>query len=296
MRQETVIYLTNIIICVILASLMTYHWRKQGRPLNMRGWMIAAWVMTVADILFALRPELPLWISRIFPTFLLTVGHAALLLGSQRTAELPLNWRLMGGLVLAHGLVLMAFLVVGQPTHWRMVTNGLIWAGLSLASFRLLRRANPVFWASLLSPANAFFVHGVFHCLRLGAAVLFPTLGWTEAVAALQTIGDLEVSFFMVALFVSLLIAHLQLRNEELSRLLIEVQTLSGLLPICAWCRKVRTDDGYWQKMEEYFVSRNRVKFTHGICIDCTKEQFPDNPHTVTKVPPVGPSQAPDGG
>ena len=136
--------------------------------------------------------------------------------------------------------------------------------------------------------------------VNLGVAaagpLLFQSLDWTEAAAALQTVGDLEASFFMVALFVSLLIAHIQSRNEELSRLLVEVQTLSGLLPICAWCRKVRTDDRYWQKMEEYFVSRSRVKFTHGVCVDCMKEQFPDNHHVAPKIPPTGPSQAPGGG
>ncbi len=277
MRQETVIYLTNLIICVILACLMTFHWVKQGRPSSMRGWMIAAWIMTAADILFALRPELPPWMARIAPTLLVTAGHGVLFLGAQRTADLALGRRFFFGLLAAHAVALVVFLVVGHATPWRMVLNGLIWAGLSLASFRCLRRANPVFWAPLLSPANVFLVHGLFHCLRLVAALSFEALGWSEAASALQIVGDLEVSFFMVALFVSLLIAHFQLRNEELSRLLAEVQTLSGLLPICAWCRKVRSDDGYWQKMEEYFCSHSRVKFTHGICFDCSKEQFPDH-------------------
>ena len=80
-----------------------------------------------------------------------------------------------------------------------------------------------------------------------------------------------------MALFVSLLIAHLQLRNEELGRALVEVKTLSGLLPICAWCHKVRDDDGYWQQLEEYFVSHSQVKFTHGICGDCTQKHFARN-------------------
>jgi hypothetical protein len=126
--------------------------------------------------------------------------------------------------------------------------------------------------------------------------LLFQSLDWTEAAAAMQTVGDLEVSFFMVALFESLLIAHLQLRNEERSRLLVEVQALSGPLPICAWCQKVRTYDGYWQKTEKYFVSRSRVKFTRRICVYCTEEQFPDNHHVEPKIPPTGLSQAPGGG
>ena len=277
MRQDTVIYLTNIIIGVILTCLITYHWSRQGRPANMRGWMVAAWIMTVADILFALRPELPAWVGRVVATVMVTAGHGVLFLGSQRTAELPVQRKLIIGLIGVHAVGLVLFLLAGQSTNWRMVMNGMIWAGLSLASYRWLRRARPIFWKPTPSPANVFLLHGIFHCLRVGSAILFQVRGWTEASAALQTIGDLEVSFFMVALFVSLLVAHLQLRNEELSHALREVQTLTGLLPICAWCRKVRSDDGYWQKLEEYFVSHSRVKFTHGICRDCTKEQFPDS-------------------
>ncbi|MBC7366826.1 MAG: hypothetical protein H7343_08435 [Undibacterium sp.] len=277
MRQDTVIYLTNTIIGVILACLLTYHWLRQNRSITMRAWMFAAWIMTAADILFALRPELPLWMGRVVATVMVTAGHGVLYIGAQRTAELPQRRKLIAVVLLFHITGLTLFLIAGRSTNWRMVMNGLIWAGLSLASFRCLRQARPVFWQPLLAPASAFLLHGVFHCLRVGAAIIFQVRGLTEASAALQTIGDLEVSFFMVALFVSVLIAHLQLRNEELSSALVEVQTLTGLLPICAWCRKVRADDGYWQKLEEYFVSHSRVKFTHGICVDCTKEQFPES-------------------
>ena len=156
MRQDTVIYLTNIIIGVILACLMTYQWWRQGRVLNMRGWMLAAWIMTAADILFALRPELPSWVGRLVPTLLVTSGHAVLLLGAQRTAGLRLQIKLMLGLVAVHAAGLMAFIVAGQPSNWRMVMNGLIWAGFSLASCWCLRRAKTVFWQPLLAPANAF--------------------------------------------------------------------------------------------------------------------------------------------
>jgi hypothetical protein len=283
MWQNTVIYLTNIIIGVILAAIITDHWRRHGRPVNIRGWMMAAWIMTAADVLFALRPELPSWVGHVVATLMVTGGHGVLFLGAQRTADLPVRRNFIYALLVVHTGGLIFFLALGHASNWRMVMNGLIWGGLSLASWHWLRQAKPIFWRPLLAPANAFLLHGIFHCLRLVAATLFQVLNWTEASAVLKTIGDLEVSFFMVALFVSLVIAHLELRNEELSSALAEVQTLAGLLPICAWCRKVRADDGYWQKLEEYFVSHSRVKFTHGICVDCTKEQFPESP-SVTRV------------
>jgi hypothetical protein len=73
----------------------------------------------------------------------------------------------------------------------------------------------------------------------------------------------------MVSLFVGLLIAHLQLRHEELTRTQVELHTLSGLLPVCAWCKKVRDDAGYWLQVESYLEQRSKLKFTHCICVDC---------------------------
>lgn len=273
MGQETITYLTNIVIGVILAGLLTHYWWRQGRSATMRYWMLSAWVMTGADIFFAARPELPYWAAKLIPTMLVTIGHAGLFLGAQRTAEMPRRWKTIAGIILLHLALLAYFLTFAQPATSRMVGNGVVWGGLSLASAWCLRRAQPVFWRSPVAPANAFLLHGLFHGLRVGLAILFGVGGWTGASASLQIIGDLEVSFFMVALFVSLLLANLQLRHEELSSARAEVQALSGLLPICAWCKKVRDDAGYWQRVEDYFSSRSHIQFTHGMCADCFKVQ-----------------------
>ncbi len=64
-------------------------------------------------------------------------------------------------------------------------------------------------------------------------------------------------------------------REEIISRLqaaLQEVRTLSGLLPICAWCKKIRDDRGYWQQIEGYISRHTEAVFSHGICPDCLKE------------------------
>jgi integral membrane sensor domain MASE1 len=56
---------------------------------------------------------------------------------------------------------------------------------------------------------------------------------------------------------------------EELGRALEEIKTLRGLIPICAWCHKVRTDDGAWQRVEAYISEHTDADFTHGICPEC---------------------------
>jgi PAS domain-containing protein len=62
---------------------------------------------------------------------------------------------------------------------------------------------------------------------------------------------------------------------DELQDALKKVVQLEGLLPICASCRKVRDDGGYWGNVEEYFGSRAPVEFTHAICPDCEQKLYP---------------------
>lgn len=63
---------------------------------------------------------------------------------------------------------------------------------------------------------------------------------------------------------------------EELQHALSEVKKLSGLIPICASCKKVRDDEGYWGAVESYISSRSEAQFSHGICPECIKKDFSD--------------------
>ena len=64
--------------------------------------------------------------------------------------------------------------------------------------------------------------------------------------------------------------------NEELHEALDKVKTLSGLLPICSACKKIRDDKGYWTQVEVYIEDRSEAEFTHGMCRDCAKKLYPD--------------------
>lgn len=68
----------------------------------------------------------------------------------------------------------------------------------------------------------------------------------------------------------------LKRQNQELAEALANVKTLTGLLPICAWCKKIRNDTGYWEQVEEYIRHRTTAHFTHGLCPDCAPIYFPD--------------------
>ena len=51
---------------------------------------------------------------------------------------------------------------------------------------------------------------------------------------------------------------------------------MSGLLPICSSCKKIRDDKGYWNQIEEYIEKRSGAEFTHSICPECARKLYPD--------------------
>lgn len=68
----------------------------------------------------------------------------------------------------------------------------------------------------------------------------------------------------------------LALRNAELQEALAKIKTLSGLLPICASCKKIRDDKGYWNRIETYISDHSEAEFSHSICPECTKKLYPE--------------------
>jgi len=76
----------------------------------------------------------------------------------------------------------------------------------------------------------------------------------------------------------------------ELRKAVAEVQTLSDLLPVCANCRRVRDDQGYWKDVEAYLEAKTGVTLTHGVCPECWKTLYPGYPLPVVKTGPSSPS------
>ncbi|MGV8122364.1 MAG: response regulator [Candidatus Xenobiia bacterium LiM19] len=61
----------------------------------------------------------------------------------------------------------------------------------------------------------------------------------------------------------------------DLKEALSEVKTLSSLLPICSYCKKIRDDKGYWQSLEKYFFEHSEMRFSHGLCPECLDKYYP---------------------
>ena len=96
---------------------------------------------------------------------------------------------------------------------------------------------------------------------------------WVEpSDTMLETIKDAVEAH--LALLVTM--EELNKKNQDLEAALKEVKTLQGLLPICASCKKIRDDKGYWVQIENYISEHSKAQFSHGICTECAKKLYPD--------------------
>ncbi len=74
---------------------------------------------------------------------------------------------------------------------------------------------------------------------------------------------------------IALIVGHLVQLNERLRNAITQIKTLQGLIPICASCKKIRNDKGYWQTVESYIQQHSDADFSHGICPECLPKLYP---------------------
>ena len=157
----------------------------------------------------------------------------------------------------------------------RLLLDGLLAGQVPLVLFTL---------AVAMSAIRGGFGSGVLSTI-LGAffvVYFFPPQGifWIAPGYLLAAVRDLAV-FFVVGVILSWLGSKLrQLRWQALETLaerdaaLERVQLLSGLLPICAACKKIRDEEGNWQQIESYISKHSEAEFSHGMCPACGKQYY----------------------
>ncbi|NNG01506.1 MAG: hypothetical protein HKM93_19115 [Desulfobacteraceae bacterium] len=63
-------------------------------------------------------------------------------------------------------------------------------------------------------------------------------------------------------------------KNQELLKVLEEIKTLRGIIPICSYCKKIRDEKGAWDQMETYIQTHSLASFSHGLCPECFEKQM----------------------
>ena len=132
---------------------------------------------------------------------------------------------------------------------------------------------------SVWSPQRTFT-----HYLTILSTVLIATGYFLTAKGDIYLMVVMNRFLSLAAVWVTSILIVFWKRSEEervrlesvLTESQEEVKILSGLLPICASCKKIRDDEGLWNQVEEYIHEHSEAQFSHGLCPDCMKKLYPE--------------------
>jgi hypothetical protein len=183
--------------------------------------------------------------------------------------------------ILGLALFVAAFIFVCDSLSPRGVAVWLVYPFLLIPVSRMMSRLFPVVLAGICS---AFIVISYFAST--------PGLdGW---IAAGNAAGQIGVIWLVEGLLARQKKEERERENliAQLRNSLARVKQLSGLLPICASCKKIRDDSGYWKQLEVYIQDHSEADFTHGLCPDCVGKLLSEIPagREEDRARPNGPS------
>ena len=118
---------------------------------------------------------------------------------------------------------------------------------------------------------------GVLHVLKISSQVV----GMFGALLERDLPHSNEIHFSLLSVLLGSSADALATLRKT-AQLTSQIETLSGMLPLCAWCKKIRNDKGYWEQIEKYISVRSSASFTHGVCPECQKKLLWDIKKTAT--------------
>lgn len=214
---------------------------------------------------------------------LFLAGASLLYIGVLRFLGRPEPRRMLLGLfaIVSAFILYFTFVQDSVPVRRIVISVALVLVALLTAMALLVHKSRP-------AAASSYFLAAVFlaHCCFLTTRALTPLSG--PNVEAIFSASASQVATYVSAListtlwtFGFILMANQRLNTErqetidELGSALEQIRTLRGILPICAHCKKIRDDQGFWQQVDDYVSQHTEAEFSHGICPDCMQTIYP---------------------
>jgi hypothetical protein len=147
---------------------------------------------------------------------------------------------------------------------------------MPLLLFFFLEKKEGMFWTAVFIGLLFIFlfVPTAFNSYNYG---FFKAIRFFLSILAVTFIGyGLESTRFRFSKMHEEKHTELLKEKEQLQNALSEIKTLSGLLPICSECKRIRDDKGYWKQIESYIRKHSDADFSHSICPECAKKLYPD--------------------
>ena len=136
-----------------------------------------------------------------------------------------------------------------------------------------------MYMAPLVTEASCLKCHGkqgyTVGSIRGGISVKFDVTDVTNALKK-DTYLFIITAFLTLVILLGLIYFLISNLMRRLNSAMENINTLHGLLPICANCKNIRNDQGYWEQIEGYVENHSDAEFSHSLCPDCIKKLYPD--------------------
>ena len=298
---RTMVLVSNL-VALLMAAVFALAVRVQGlvyRPLLL--WTSAFFAKAIGLLLIYLRSSVPDPLSYSVANALVVTSSQLFLVGSLEFVGRRQSWR-------THAWVpLVVLATVASLFQWGSYAVAVTGLTIPLVAFDvaaatvLVRFAGPGMQQAQNIVAAMFGLESLFLTVRALVLLADPSQTTLFQPSFISAVFYLHVILQTMLLGTGLLVvlyrkAHVAERERvaELEAALAEVRTLEGMLPICAWCKRIRDEHDHWQPVEHYLVSRTDASFSHSICPDCAEHfdsargisssHAPGTPETTMKV------------
>lgn len=285
------LYVQTTLIYIFLSLALLLYLKHHKTYPGFTHWMVGTFLVSFGYLAVVLRGIVPDWISILANNGLFVGGAVVRLDGTIRFTRGTTANKLIYTLPAVIVLIASYFYFVDDQIAMRVLALSVIISSVSIAiayeMFCYAPRENSriyTVWASLV----LLFALGMI--VRALTWTFVPTLGIFEP-TPMQTsvalgLGIMELGWMFCLLMLNSQRLEAELKHSEaqlaekvtsLKKALSEVKTLTGLLPMCASCKRIRDDKGYWNQLERYIMMHSDARFTHGVCPDCARQLYPEH-------------------
>jgi hypothetical protein len=274
---RTLSFVTAVTALAMFLCMLHVAIRRKTYP-GFKRWTVAALAFFLGFAMLSLRHLLPDFGTVVVANFLIGLGTVLICQGLIAfCGGRQKNFLVITSLGLL-ALLFTYFTHIEPDVRARVVVISLF---MALFFFRAARHTKGAA-AMLVGETNNLLLYsllliGVWSGLR-GAF----TWIWGGRITDFMSAGiwhGLSFAVFMVCnilIMVGLISLNGKRTENDLISAKEEIQSLRGFLPICAHCKKIRDDQGYWQQVEIYIEEHTGAEFTHGICPECMKKLYPE--------------------
>ncbi|MFC1885140.1 hypothetical protein ACFL2O_10250 [Thermodesulfobacteriota bacterium] len=262
----------NLTICVIM--LYVYRTRKTYQGFSQ--WVYSALLLFIGMFLLSMRHLLPELVTVIIANTLIACFFVLLLQGIHIffQKKIPL-WYYVAPIVLT-ALFFTYYTYISPNISARIIVItflGFACYALAAYSVHIETRKMPyglnILLIITLALQALYFLFRIIYTLLVETGIQdFMTSSTVQSIAFLVPIvGN-------IALFVGLIILNSQRVESDLVEAKSEIKQLTGILPICSYCKKIRDDQGYYEQIESYMRKHSGVDFSHTICPECMEKHY----------------------